>query len=140
MKQYDKGPDQFGIIAEAGKMTRKSFEVVKYEAEKLVMVTPMIGQTLEVQHTGKWQEGAIREIITESRIKWTLKSDPSVQGEATWPPDKTTIAPCGTHIANITCNDGSGGSIKINFGPERKTFTGFLQDTGESYRDHDGVF
>jgi len=100
----------------------------------------MIGTTLEVQHNGRWQEGAIHEIITESRVKWALKADPAVQGEAAWPPDKTTTAPCGTHIANLTCNDGAGGSIKINFGPATQTFTGFLQDSGESYRDHFGVF
>lgn len=112
---------------------------MKYESEKLVMVTPIIGNAIEVMSEGKWQEGAIREIITESRIKWTLKSDANVTGEASWPPDKATIAPCGTFIANMVCNDGALGSIKINFGPTSHSFPGYLQDVGESYRDHDGV-
>lgn len=112
---------------------------MKYESDKLVIVAPMVGKAIEVMNEGKWHEGAIQEIISESRVKWTLKTDPAVQGEATWPPDKATIAACGTFIANMTCNDGAGGSIKINFGPANYTFPGFLQDNGESFRDHEGV-
>lgn len=112
---------------------------MKYESEKLVLVTPVIGNAIEVMSEGKWQEGAIREIITESRIKWSLKSDPNVAGEAAWPPDKATVAPCGTNIANMVCNDGALGSVKVNFGPAGAPFPGFLQDAGESFRDHDGV-
>jgi len=112
---------------------------MKYEADKLVIMTPVIGHTYEVFHEGKWQEGAIKEILGESRIKWGLKTDPSVQGEATWPPNKINLAPCGTFITNLSCNDGSNNSIKINFGSAIHSFSGFLQDAGETYRDHEGV-
>jgi len=72
-------------------------------------------------------------------VKYTLTLDPSVEGEAQWPPDKKIIALCGTNLKDLVCKDSASNSIKINFGPEGYKFNGFLQDSGERFADHDGI-
>lgn len=47
---------------------------------------------------------------------------------------------CGTFIKGLICSDASSNSIKINFGPDNHKFGGFIQDNGELYRDHNGVY
>lgn len=89
-----------------------------------MVVTPMVGMEVEVYSDGKWKEGSIKEIVSDSQIKYALKLDPSVEGEAQWPPDKKLIALCGTFIHGLICNDASSNSIKVNFGPDGNKFNG----------------
>lgn len=56
----------------------------------------MVGMEIEVNHDSKWKEGTIKEIVSDSQIKYALKLDPTIEGEAQWPPDKKLIALCGT--------------------------------------------
>jgi len=99
----------------------------------------MVGMEVEVNYNNDWKLGVIKEIISDTQVKYNLKLDPSVEGEAQWPPDKRLLALCGTFIKGLICNDASSNSIKINFGPENYKFGGFLQDIGETYRDHNGI-
>mmetsp|Transcript_97241 Transcript_97241/g.209682 ORF Transcript_97241/g.209682 Transcript_97241/m.209682 type:complete len:101 (-) Transcript_97241:814-1116(-) len=99
----------------------------------------MAGMEIEVNNEGKWKEGVIKEVISDSQIKFGLKLDPTVEGEAQWPPDKKVVALCGTNIKGLICNDPASNSIKINFGPESSKFSGFLQDSGDLMMEHEGV-